>query len=658
MFKFTWLLVVIVALCSGCGNESPQVSTPDSDWLAQAMQSPEYRKACDETPGCNVASDPMVDAENVWRVRVTLSGDHRFTIEDPELIPLMKGDGIPLGSLYGEHALIGVDSDGNVLDGQILRFPLNDSEVPDELQHRHLHGSTEVKVAYAFIRALPELTTLEIQDQEGHTHASLPVPDRPDSAKIDQFLPWFGIEQAWAVTRPFTSLPPSCAHIIVLQGEEDRHLAGGIPFGDQVRLTTPGPYQLAAIQAALGRMTPMLCQSIVRIAVGLIPEPDDPKKSAPEGAVNSYGAGDLVLINVSGALSEEHLETMISRRQQLQSTIIHEAAHAAETLLTFESSNPSGYMGVWSFPQRTLADKTVENVRLEVGLPQEWQRMHRSFRRHGWAEHFGNSPFLVADARKNWTPLDYVKGGFMSEYSSSNWAEDIADHVNHAYMAKTVHESYAEHGVSDDLLQDYGCLEMRKHRNKNLPAQYSAVYSKLYFLRDLGLVKREDVEWCTGGNLGLNVDQPGFHIWRDGQKLRSYLNGVKGTLGSLSNNAKVFELEASGEAGFGDGTYPAQLKLRLALSLPTEEFEKVSWPRGIYELGLVGSNNLTLRLDGAKAGNFDVMDGFVLVAEASRERIVGSIAVQRVMRLQAPLPVPEVYNPPLVIRFRIDQSGS
>ena len=120
----------------------------------------------------------------------------------------------------------------------------------------------------------------------------------------------------------------------------------------------------------------------------------------------------------------------------------------------------------------------------------------------------------------------------------------------------------------------------------------------------------------------------------------------------------MFELEANGEAGFGDGTYPAKLKSRLALSLPTEEFEKVYWPRGMYELGLVGSNNLTLRLDGAKAGNFDVMDGFVLVAEASRERIVGSIAVQRVMRLQAPLPVPEVYNPPLVLRFRIDRSGS
>ena len=49
------------------------------------------------------------------------------------------------------------------------------------------------------------------------------------------------------------------------------------------------------------------------------------------------------------------------------------------------------------------------------------------------------------------------------------------------------------------------------------------------------------------------------------------------------------------------------------------------------------------------------MDGFVVVVEASNERIAGSIVLQRVFRLQAPLPVPEKYDPPLVIRFLIDK---
>jgi len=68
-----------------------------------------------------------------------------------------------------------------------------------------------------------------------------------------------------------------------------------------------------------------------------------------------------------------------------------------------------------------------------------------------------------------------------------------------------------------------------------------------------------------------------------------------------------------------------------------------------------GNNNFALSLDGAPAGNFDAMDGFVVVVEASNERIAGSIVLQRVFRVQAPLPVPEKYDPPLVIRLLIDK---
>ena len=55
--------------------------------------------------------------------------------------------------------------------------------------------------------------------------------------------------------------------------------------------------------------------------------------------------------------------------------------------------------------------------------------------------------------------------------------------------------------------------------------------------------------------------------------------------------------------------------------------------------------------DGPDAG-----DGFVLVAESSGKRIAGSVVLRKVMRLQAPLPVPERYDPPLVVRFMIDKS--
>lgn len=650
------IAAVTLLILSGCGSETgppAQTSTAGQEWLSAALTSPEYRMACEATPGCETEIAADVASEAVWRVRITRADDHHYTLDQLERLQVQEGDGVPLGALYGDIALVGLDSDGEILDGQLLHFPPPDDKVPDALQHRHLHNTGDVAVVYGFIRALPDIRTLAVQNRSGIRHAALEVAANRDSAALDRWLRWAGINQAWALNRPFGGLPPHCAHIIVLQGEEDRHLAGGIPFGENVRLTAPGPYQLAAMQAALSKMTPLLCQSIARIAVGLIRSP-----KAPGGAVNSFGAGDLVLINVDHSMSEENLESLLSPRLELQATLIHEAAHTAETLLTVESASPGDYRGAWGFPSRTLANKTIDKVRLEKGLPGEWQRMHRSFRRHGWARQHQNSPFLAEEAMADWNRANFVHAGFISRYAAANWAEDIADHVAHAYMSRPTHEAHAAHNVPEDQRQDYGCLEMRRYSERNLPAQFAAVYTKLYFLRDLGLVRREDVEWCTGDALGLHVERPGFHVWQDGELRRSYDTAVTAHLGTRENGVKVFELQAKGEAGFGGSTYPARVHLRLAIDLPATDIERVSWPRGMYELGLKSDNNFWIRLDGAAAGNFDVMDGFVLVAESSSERIVGSIVIQRVFRLQAPLPVPERYDPPLVVRFRIDGSGA
>ena len=66
-------------------------------------------------------------------------------------------------------------------------------------------------------------------------------------------------------------------------------------------------------------------------------------------------------------------------------------------------------------------------------------------------------------------------------------------------------------------------------------------------------------------------------------------------------------------------------------------------------------DHVARQVDGARAANFDVYEGQALVAEASNERIAGSIVIQRAMRLQAPLPVPQTHDPPLVIRFAIQK---
>ncbi len=113
-----------------------------------------------------------------------------------------------------------------------------------------------------------------------------------------------------------------------------------------------------------------------------------------------------------------------------------------------------------------------------------------------------------------------------------------------------------------------------------------------------------------------------------------------------------FSTDAEG-IRFGEASYPARITLRLTVGSALDDIIEVSWPRGVYPLSRGGDNNLTVVLDGAKAGNFEVMDGSVLVTESTNQRIVGSAVVQRVWRPLAPLPVPERYDPPLVIRFMI-----
>lgn len=80
----------------------------------------------------------------------------------------------------------------------------------------------------------------------------------------------------------------------------------------------------------------------------------------------------------------------------------------------------------------------------------------------------------------------------------------------------------------------------------------------------------------------------------------------------------------------------------------------MSWPRGVYRIQVDSPHAFTLRLDGAAAGNFDVTDGYVYVAESSGKLIDGALFVTAAFRLDAPLPVPQTFDPPLNVRFRIE----
>lgn len=242
----------------------------------------------------------------------------------------------------------------------------------------------------------------------------------------------------------------------------------------------------------------------------------------------------------------------------------------------------------------------------------------------------------------------------MSRYGSQSWWDDIAEFVAHPYIGPLLAAGIREGGYSESLRLDIACMQMQNHGEKNLPARFAAAYTKLLFLRDLGLVRPEDVQTCTGPKLGLPIDEKGFHFWQGTMQLSKFLNEVEAAIGTKEGGKRVFDLSGAGEARFGDRSFPASLKLRLDLGGRFDTLDEVSWPRGIYPLGLFGDNNLLLRLDGAPAGNFNGKDGFVLVAEASKDRIAGSIFLTQAFRLHAPIPVPQVFDPPLNIRFLIE----
>ncbi|MGA9572842.1 MAG: hypothetical protein WBS20_02725, partial [Lysobacterales bacterium] len=506
--RFPGIAILVLTLLCACSREpsgeTEIVAPPETAGrLELAMSTPEFARACEQTPGCTDAIKTTPAAtEAVWRVHITRDSDGAISIGRVDLVDVTQGDGVPVGPAYGEHALVGLDTDGGVVDGQVIRFPdTMRIEGADHAGYELLDLAGKEVDTLAYLRVSPSIVSLAVQDRDGNVVDRVDIPRRDGSVWLDGLSRFLGISQAWALTRPFQGLPPHCSHIIVLQGEEDRDLAAGSQWESSARLGWPGPYQLASTQAALARMTPLLCQSIGRIAFAYVPDIGNTL-----AAVNSFGAGDTLMINISTLLSEEELETKLSRRLMLQATIAHEAGHAAETLLTVESSGNDrllerNYSGSWGFPARTLANKTIENVRLEVGMEAEWRRMHESFVAVGWARDYGQFPSERGDPPA-WNPPDIVNAGFISQYASTNWAEDIADTVAYAYYSRTVGDAYEANGVGN-LRGDVGCIEMNAYHENNLPSRFAALYTKLQFLKDLGLVYPEGVKECTGDYLGI-----------------------------------------------------------------------------------------------------------------------------------------------------------
>lgn len=633
------LVVAAITFSAGACDSGPDeaqigAASGNSDWLAEAKATPEFRQACARDADCVASQEPWFgNTETIWRVAISRDADGAIDIDSVESVEVSEGEGVPIGPATGDFVLVGVSNDGTVIDGQIVRFPrvrrhhVVDLNVPaEEFDLKGLPTST-----IAYLRAAPELKAIQVRDETGIVQSESVVPA---SAAVGRNFPAL-ISSAVAQTTFTPSGPPAhCAHIMILNGEEDRAYAGSLAVENVFPLQRPGPNQLTAIFSALHKATRLLCQSISRIALAYAPDVEEYSVGA---VLQTMSEGDLITLNT--AVFDETELADAGKRSSMERTLLHEAGHTAEAMLNASGNSPGLYSGMWTEQSRVLAELTIKQVRLRKGFGVEWRRVHESFMSHGWASGYSESGLLTS-SYADLSPAEVTSGGFMSRYGSNIWWDDIADFVRYPYF-------------SSQVTSDLGCEAMQAYPDRNVPAGLAAVYTKLLFLRDLGLVKASDVETCRG-NVGLDIAGPGVHFWSGSTYRRSFTSDLKATIDQESLGNYVFVLTATGESDFGGTNYKTELRLRLDLGNTFESIENVPWPRGIYELGLVGDNNLQVRLVGAAAGNFDAMDGFVLVAEASNSRIAGSIVLQRAFRLSAPLPVPQTFDPPLTIRFLIE----
>ena len=645
--------VALAALCAACGGDD-EGSTPGGFET--------YADACDAIDDC---SSPRVDltapTERIFRVLVVRAADGTVSFGGIEAVDVVEGSGVPIGPLSGTHVLAGLDASGVSLDGQALRFPETfrlESYGDDSWLGADVDLSAEDVATVGYVRALPEVTELALVAADGTILATTPAEPTIEST------------DPGAARAPLIGLSsPHCAHILVIDGEPDRPYARGLPYnlsplpsGETVtiELVQPGPTQLAVLQAALNRMTPLHCHAIGRVAFGRVP-------SMPElgGAVQG-GSSDLILINVAARdgttgrshYEEENLARDAIGRARMMRTILHEAGHATEHLLNATASTSDAFGGFWDPSSRTLASETIARVRLDKGLAIEWQRVHESFVSLGWARAYPCVPGRPCDtdgaafrSGTDWGAHETTEAGVMSRYGGTSYWDDIADMVSWPIAAPVFADAGLPNGPRNK--EDFACQELGATSGDEVPSRVAAVYTKLKFLQDLGLVHTDDVDACIGAGVRLPIDAPGFDFWQDDVLRRSFRDGLGGTILHYTDDRNAFEARGAGAASFDGTEYPATI--RVELQLGPGPLELASYPRGVYVLG-AGGNVFELRMPDAPAGNFDVTEGFALVAEASASHIAGSLHITEGFRLDAPVPVPQVFDPPLIIRFMIGSS--
>lgn len=437
-----------------------------------------------------------------------------------------------------------------------------------------------------------------------------------------------------------------------------------------------GPNQKLVAALAMSRLTDLGCKAVEGIAfVNVI---------LPQGAkalVNSK-TPDLIIVSAArGFASETDLDVKFTvftgensaerARNKLAAdlriwpetvqAIMHEAGHNV-TYLIDSVTEGSTVEKAWEPGATAAAKEAVQRTRLKGGFLKEWKRVNEGFQDNGLGGEYDASRLQDSSLEP--------PNGFFTNYAGKNAEEDIAETASWiAFLPfqenlRLVDISTLDLGYYPDLRLAFpsktACESLRATDKVGIAGNLAAVYTKAYFLVDLGIVRESDLESCIGnGKIGLKRtgSAPGFEVYRDTNW--KIINEYRQGLSMIRRDDSIW-IGAKNVITKNGKTHPAILELVIRI-------EDDGYPRGLYKInrcaGFLPSSlqklvpdadaAFHLTVQGVKSNSFCAFTALVLVTRAKVGILEGAVVLQRLVKFSFP-PVQEKPEPPVQYTFLVN----
>lgn len=429
-------------------------------------------------------------------------------------------------------------------------------------------------------------------------------------------------------------------------------------------IVAPQEYQRRLLTETGRYLTPLHCAG-VRDVVFVAGEPDRDGRAALGWVYTEQNQSTLHISSLPNSLSEADLKPAPNNRivgnawATAIEVLVHESTHAAVHLLNtqvvegdctfwFFFCDEATDASQWSAASVALADEAMERMRLRVSFQAEWNRVHSSFVAAGLARPYG--PRLA--------PSEVASGGFMTAYGGTAASEDIAEMASQVQASGISDFAAITETVNRGQRTDLGCMALAGVERREVPGNLAALYTKILLLRDVGLVTEEAAAACMG-RTGIDTrGTPGIHFFtQEGEYRRTFTDGLGASIGTRPDGDRYkFQLAAEGTLPVNGEEHAATFLLTLDMGPASGDIERVSWPRGLYQLELLGENTLVIAVPDAGHVTYHVDNGMVLITSATSDLIEGAIIMNRATRPHAPMGVPMAAADLPRLTFRIGGS--